>query len=108
MSEGEFCRRESPSQTKKHALLQIASGEIWGRPARNTSASDIPSVKAYRGSLPPGERGIDFTTAIAPHKGSGSPIEARWYYPHTEGVMLRQKNNEDYAAISANIVNKQP
>ena len=48
-------------------------------------------------------------TSVAPHRGSGSPIEARWYHPHTPGVMRRQNaNNEDFAAIPAAVTNLQP
>lgn len=108
MSEDEFYRRESPSQTTKDARIQVLSREIWGRPGRHTSSSDIPAVKAYRGRLSDGERGIDFTTPVAPHKGSGSPGEARWYYPHTKGVFRRVKNGEEYAAIPADVINRQP
>jgi hypothetical protein len=34
--------------------------------------------------------------------------QVRWYHPHTPGVMLRQKNGIDYAAIPAAVTNKQP
>jgi len=63
--------------------------------------SVIPSVKAYRGALPAGQPGIEFTTAIAPDPGSSTPYEARWYYPKTPGVELNRfrldsgKDNED-------------
>jgi hypothetical protein len=46
---GPFHRLESPTQTTAVASQQVASGEIWGAPARG---SNIPSVKAYRNSLP--------------------------------------------------------
>ena len=105
MRYGPFHRLESPTQTVEDALQQVASGEIWGRPARG---SNIPSVKAYRNTLPAGERGIQFTTEIAPHVGSGTPYEARWYYPNTPGVLLRHKSNEDFAAITADVTNLQP
>jgi hypothetical protein len=44
-----FYRVEGPTQTEEDAIMQVESGEIWGRPSRG---SDIPSVKAYRGKLP--------------------------------------------------------
>src|SRR5262245_60507928 len=68
------------------AVQQVQSGEIWGKEAR---CSNSPSVKAYRNQIPAKRRGIEFTTPLAPHPGSGSPVEARWYYPHTTGVVLR-------------------
>lgn len=57
---------------------------------------------------PAGQRGIEFTTSVEPHRGSGSPYEARWYYPDTPGVLLRTMNNEDFAAIPADVINMQP
>jgi hypothetical protein len=101
-----YNRRESPTQTRKDALLQVQSLEIWGREARG---SVLLSVKAYRGILPAGERGIEFKTEVLPERGSGTPYEARWYYPQTPGTMLRTKGNIDYAAIPAlEVVNRQP
>jgi hypothetical protein len=101
-----FHRLESPTQTRSDAVKQVASGEIWGRPARG---SNIPSVKAYRNALPAGQRGVEFTTTVLPQRGSGTPYEARWYYPDTPGVLRRQDaNQEDYAAIPAQVINMQP
>jgi hypothetical protein len=102
-----YFRRESPTQTKEDAIRQVTTGEIWGRPARIGGA--FPCVKAYRGSLPKGQRGIDFTTAVAPDAESSSPFEARWYYPKTPGVMKRTNDQgEAFAAIPAKVVNRQP
>lgn len=102
---GPFHRLETPTQTTADALKQVASGEIWGKPAR---WSDIPSVKAYRGTVPPGDRGIEFTTGVRAEKGSGSRLEAKWYYPQTEGTMLRQnQDGDDCAAIPATVKNLQ-
>jgi hypothetical protein len=105
MSNGPFHRLEATYQTIADAIEQVRSGEIWGRPARG---SNIPCVNAYRNQLSSGRRGIQFTTPVRPHLGSGSPYEARWYHPHTPGVALRQKNNEDFAAIPASVTNLQP
>jgi hypothetical protein len=102
---GPFHRLETSTQTKQDAVLQVNSGEIWGKPAR---WSNIPSVKAYRNSIPAGQRGIEFDTPIAPQKGSGSPYEAKWYYPHTQGVIQKTQNSVDYAVISATVRNYQP
>jgi hypothetical protein len=100
-----FYRVEGPTQTEEDAIMQVESGEIWGRPSRG---SDIPSVKAYRGKLPPGKRGVQFTTPIQPDRGSGTPYEARWYYPQTPGVELRTgEDGEDYAVIPADVENFQ-
>ena len=106
MSNGPFHRLESPSQTSADAVQQVLSGEIWGKEARG---SNIPSVKAYRNHIPAGSRGIEFTTPVAPQRGSGTPYEARWYYPHTPSVALKQDaNNFDYAVIPAAVTNYQP
>jgi hypothetical protein len=36
-------------------------------------------------------------------------MEARWYHPHTPGVLLKQNaNNEDCAVIKAAVINLQP
>ena len=77
---GPFHRFQSPPQSAAVARLQQVSGEIWGGPAR---WSNIPSVKAYVGSLPPGAKGVEFTTTVAPDPTSSTPLEARWYYPKT-------------------------
>src|ERR1700731_983757 len=91
-----FCRYESPTQTPAVAQLQQTSGEIWGYPASN---STIPCVKAYPWPLPPGQKGIEFTTPVPPDVGSSTPIEARWY-PHTPGVIVRS----GYVAIPATVI----
>jgi hypothetical protein len=82
--------------------MQVQSGEVWGKEARYSS---ILSVKAYVGVL--NGRGIQFTTEILPHPNQ-SPFEAHWYYPNTPGVMLRSKGGQDYAAITASVINLQP
>jgi hypothetical protein len=91
-----YHRLESPTQTSVVAKAQVASGEIWGLPARG---SNIPSVKAYRNVLPANRRGIEFVTPVAPTPGSGTPYEARWYYA-SPGVRL---NSGEYAAIPATV-----
>jgi hypothetical protein len=105
MAGEKFHRLESPTQTSEDALRQVQSKEIWGRAARGSS---LLSVRAYRKSIPAGRPGIEFTTPVEPDRGSGSPYEARWYYPYTPGVLLRTKNNEDFAAIPADVTNLQP
>lgn len=100
-----FNRRESPTQTSQDAQVQEQSREIWGRPRRG---GHTPSVKAYRGSLSAADRGIEFDTSVAPHKGSGSPFDAIWYFPETAGTEERNKDGEQYAAIRIeNFTNKQ-
>jgi hypothetical protein len=100
---GQFCRRETPTQTPQDALDQVASGEIWGRTPRNGIE---PTVQAYAGKLK-NRRGVDFTTMIDPHKDA-SPLEVRWYLTRTPGVEHRCKDGEDFACIAAIVTNLQP
>jgi hypothetical protein len=109
---GPFSRRESPSQTRETAVLQVQSGEIWGAAPRGYIQSSFLIVKAYRGQLAQTnsvrDRGIEFTTSTKPFP-CGSPFEARWYYPETPGVFLRKNTEGDeFAAIQANVTNYQP
>src|SRR5437016_6261746 len=105
MAEEAFHRLESPTQSSSVAKLQESSGEIWGR---EPYGSGFLVVQAYRRSLPAGERGIEFLTEIRPERGSGTPYEARWYYPQTQGTVLRQNGGRDFAAIPAKVKNFQP
>jgi hypothetical protein len=101
---GIFFRLESRTQTSAIAVLQVLSGEIWGKTPR---FGIEPTVQAYAGRLMADRRGIEFTTEIAPHP-TGSPFEARWYLTRTPGVQLRQKEGQDYACIIAVVDNHQP
>jgi hypothetical protein len=106
---GPFYRGESPSQTVADAKKQQTSMEIWGAPARNTAQSNLPCVKAYRSSLPSGQRGVEFDTPVSP-RGFGTPLEARWYLGFTNGVLQRtDAAGTVYAAIPlSRFVNGQP
>jgi hypothetical protein len=72
-----YHRLESPTQTPADAARQQATGEIWGRPAQ---WSLIPKVKAYRGPLPAGARGIEFVTDVPPDVGSAR-LRVDWSGP---------------------------
>ena len=72
---GPYHRLESPSQSTQVAAQQQQSSQIWGRAAR---WSDMLSVKAYRGALPGGARGVEFTTTVAPHSAT-HPTLVQWY-----------------------------
>jgi len=56
---------------------------LWGSPARG---SDIPKAKAFRGPLPAGVRGIEFTTDVAPDQNCPPGI-AYWSGPRA-GVIV--------------------
>ena len=103
---GPFHRVETPTQTPETAVLQVARGEVWGATAKPNGL--FPCVKAYPGRLPAGRRGVEFTTLIRPDLGSSTPFEMRWYYPGTAGVEHRVSDGVDYAAIRADVVNRQP
>jgi hypothetical protein len=75
-----YYRLKSSTQTKEDAIKQESSMRIEGLPERNISQSDIPKAKAYEGSLPEGEEGIEFTTDINPDNG-GRPGHPRWSGP---------------------------
>lgn len=67
----------SPSQTTEDLEKQIQSLEIWGQPARNFYQSSIPKVKAFVGNLPPGKKGLEFTTNVPPDPNT-PPYLATW------------------------------
>jgi hypothetical protein len=69
-----YHRLESPTQTPADSRAQQTSGELWGRPSR---FSTIAKVKAYEGPLPRGDRGIEFSTDVAPDPGC-PPGQAFW------------------------------
>ncbi len=81
---GPFHREESPTQSMTIAAQQELSGEIWGAAAKWSS---IPSVKAYRGPLPPGRRGIEFMTSVTPHVNPHPSLV--WWLETTPGVSQR-------------------
>jgi len=102
---GPYCRWETPGiQTKELAKLQAASGEIWGLTPKDGME---PTVQAYPYPLAANRRGIEFTTDTAAQPNQ-SPQEIRWYLYQTPGVLLRQKDGEDFACILADVDNRQP
>lgn len=88
---GPYYRVQSPSQSASVAKLQEKSGKVWGQPARYSA---LPSVKAFRGPLPAGERGIEFWTTIPPHSGT-HPDRVFWY----EGDNGVVKERDDFVSI---------
>ena len=89
-----FYRLASTTQTPEHAALQERSGELW---RRTNQGGYGPSVDAYVGPLPPGARGIEFTTATPPDAGT-PPRYARWTGPRP-GVMVEG----EYAKIRVEV-----
>jgi Effector-associated domain 7 len=72
-----YHRFESGSQTVETAKLQEKSLEILGGLDQNYYRSNTPKVKAYRGLLDEGRRGIEFTTDILPDPNT-NPRLAYW------------------------------
>jgi hypothetical protein len=82
------------------AKSQEKSLEIWGRPARG---SDQPKVKAYVGSLPPGKRGVEFTTDVEPDLNT--PPSLAFWSGSSAGIIL----HEDVAILKVlTVINRQP
>jgi hypothetical protein len=73
------------------------SGQLWGKPPRNSFSSDIPKAKAYEGALPEGARGFEFTTPILPDAGH-VPGKPTWSGPR-DGVTV----DGDWAKIPVEI-----
>lgn len=72
-----FHKLESPTQTTEDAKRQETVEELWGRTPRGGL---VPAVQAYFGPLPPGRRGIEFTTEVEPDAGR-PPGQAFWSGP---------------------------
>jgi hypothetical protein len=75
-----YHRLKSSTQTREDAVKQQESMTIEGFPERNIAQSDIPKAKAYDGSIPEGEEGIEFTTDVTPDNGS-RPGKPCWSGP---------------------------
>lgn len=85
-------------QTGPALKLIAQSGELWGQPAHHIFRSDIPKVKAYRGALPEGASGVEFTAAVAPDAGS-VPGQPTWSGPRA-GVQV----DGDFAKIKITVL----
>jgi hypothetical protein len=69
---GPFHRLLAPGvQDAETVVRQALSGEVWGRAP---SWGGSPAVKAYRGGLARGDRGIEFWSFQAPNTPVGSRI----------------------------------
>lgn len=89
-----YHRRKSSSQDDATAHLQTRSGELWGRAGRPTG---LTCARAYKGPLPEGVAGIEFTSPVPPEP-TGHPFEARWYLS-TPGVQMRYIDGTEYAVV---------
>jgi nucleoside phosphorylase len=92
-----YHRLESDNQSIEHLEIQLANQELWGRAPKNYLLSDVPKVKARRGSLPQGQRGIEFTTNIP--TDSYHPIFALWSGDRPDVI-----NEDGFAKIKVVII----
>jgi hypothetical protein len=81
---GPYHRVRSPTQSERNAVEQ-------------ERGCSIPAVKAYRGPLKTGDRGIEFFTVAAPSPGS-HPTDVFWY-EHSADVWSVTHNNDSCAMI---------
>ena len=93
-----YHRLQSTTQTAEHAALQEQSGELWSRTNRGGHG---PSVDAYLGPLPPGARGVEFTTDTPPDTGT-PPGYARWTGPRS-GVIVEGDFAKIRIEVTSNI-----
>ena len=81
--------------------LQEANGERWGATAQGGLG---PSVKAYQGPLPPGARGIEFTTTVKPSDiGLGRPGHIATWRRGSPGAV---DVNDDFVKIACTVTAK--
>lgn len=95
-----YHRLETPTQTPEDAAKQVASGEMWGGPPRY---SNIPTVQAYAGPLPPGRRGIEFTTDVPPDRYS-IPGRPDWSGPRPGVRVEVEEDGREMAKICVVII----
>jgi|GEM_PF-1129204 len=81
-----FHRLESRTQTASDAAAIQKSGELFGTPPQG---SGIPTVQAYNGPLPPGQKGIEFTTTAQGSPANIQGTETR-FRPGDPGVSVRE------------------
>lgn len=83
------------------ALDQVSTSEIWG--ARSMYGSAFPTVRAFRGRLPAGKDGIEFSTSVPPTRGASTPKEVYWKL-HELSPQVQSSDDGDFARIGATIL----
>lgn len=90
------------------ADLVERSGELWGKAKRLTAGNYLPSVKAFLGELPDGQRGYSFMTDVEPthYRTSFGRRSAEWQEgaPGVENV----PSHDDYVRIKVRVMVKDP
>jgi hypothetical protein len=94
-----FHRKESPTQTPEVAKKMEESGELWGRAPQK---SIFPKVQAYKGPLPAGEKGIEFTTD-APIDDDKHPTYGQWS-GNRDGVKTEDSADGEFAKIKIRVL----
>jgi hypothetical protein len=94
-----YHRKESSTQTSEVAKAMEESGELWGKAPRG---SDIPTVQAYEGPLPPEAKGVEFTTKVPPDSG-GVDVRPGWSGKR-EGVGSKETDHGDFATIPIKVI----
>jgi hypothetical protein len=89
-----------PNQDFHTALDQVWTREIWG--TYSLYGSGLPTVRAFRGPLPAGKDGIEFSTSIPPTPNCSTPTEVYWKL-HEQSPKVLASPNGDFARISATI-----
>lgn len=84
-----FHRRQGRGQSYATALLQVASGEIWGYGLNPHLGGAFPKVQAYRGPLPDEYPGIEFVTGV-PVDTTAPPGRPEWSPGNTPFVTTRK------------------
>ncbi len=95
---GPFHRIRTPIQTVALDELQIETGMLLGDvPWRGY----CPTVQAYFGPLPPGEKGIEFFTTVLPQQtGLDDRQGANWLLADTAFTGLVHHEGREFAAIT--------
>lgn len=91
------------TQTNADADKQVKAGFVCGKGSRQAGGgfSPIPSAKAFRGPLPPNERGIEFTTNIPP--SSAAPWLGGPCYWHAGANGVHVNAGGDLACIPVTV-----
>lgn len=97
-----YHRLQTPTQTDEDIKMQIESLEIWGKATQNFYQSDIPKVKAYRGRIPFGKEGIEFTTDVSPDPNT--PPHLAYWSGDRDGV----RTEGEYAKLRVLTITRHP
>lgn len=98
---GPYHRVLTRKQTAEMGEIQQREGRICGF---SPNWGGAPSVKAYNGSLPSKEQGIEFWTDVTPTFGHSTPFTVYWYQ-NQPGVV---NHPNDMVCIAATVTRRVP